>query len=138
MGVEMIIKILLTTLSLVFFSAAIASGTTTRAPSTNTEPLMVFQVIQNQLIIDKTMIESATILSPVNTTDSYGLHLKLNDTGAKALGRISEENIGKKMNMILNGTVISSPTIQSKLGAEFQMYGLSKKQAKQFIKILKL
>ena len=134
----MMIKILLTTLSFVFFSAAIASGTTTRAPSTNTEPLMVLQVIQNQLIIDKTMIESARILSPVTTADSYGLHLKLNDTGAKALGRLSEENIGKKMNMVINGIVISSPTIQSKLGAEFQMYGLTQKQARQFIKTLKL
>lgn len=31
----------------------------------------------------------------------------------------------KTINIILNGVLISSPTMQSKLGAEFQMTGLT-------------
>lgn len=128
------VKTILATLAITLYSTAIASGTTTATPGMNTEPLMVFQIIQNQLVIDSSMIESATIISPTNSSDSYGLQLKLKNTAANELERISGENIGKQMNMVLNGVVISSPTIQSKLGAEFQMSGLTKEQAERFIK----
>ncbi len=132
------VKTILATIAILFFSTAIASGTTTAAPAMNTEPLMVFQVIQNQLVIDSSMVETATIISPTNSSDPYGLQLKLKNTAANELARISGENIGKRMNMVLDGVVISSPTIQSKLEAEFQMSGLTKKQAEQFIKSLAL
>lgn len=132
------VKSILATLVITFFSTAIASGTTTATPNMSTEPLMVFQVIQNQLVIDSSMIESATIISPANSSDPYGLQLNLTNTAATELARISGENIGKRMNMVLDGVVISSPTIQSKLGAEIQMSGLTKEQAEQFIKSLAL
>lgn len=133
------IKTILTTLAMTFYSTAIASGTTTAAPGTDTEPLMVFQVIQSQLVIDSSMVESATIISPPNSSKLYGLQLKLKNTAASELERISGENIGKRMNIVLNGAVISSPTIQSKLGLEsLQIFGLTKEQAEQFIKSIGL
>lgn len=132
------VKTILATLAITLYSTGIASGTTTTAPNMNAEPLMVFQVIQNQLVVDSAMIESATIISPTNSSDPYGLQIKLKNTAANELERISGENIGKRMNMVLGGVVISSPTIQSKLDAEFQMSGLTKKQAEQFIKSLAL
>lgn len=132
------VKTIFATLAITLYSNAIASGATTAAPGMNTEPLIVFQVIQNQLVVDSSMIESATIISPTNSSDSYGLQIKLKNTAANELARISDENIGKRMNMVLDGVVISSPTIQSKIDAEFQMTGLTKKQAEQFIKSLAL
>ncbi len=132
------VKTIIATLAITLYSTAIASGTTTAAPGMNTEPLMVFQVIQNQLVIDSSMIESAKIISPTNSSDQYGLQLKLKNTAANEFARMSGENIGKRMNMVLDGVVISSPTIQTKLGAEFLMSGLTKKQAEQFIKSLAL
>ena len=48
-------------LGLFVFSVAIATGTTTTAPNTNTEHLMVFQIIQKQMIFDSSTVESATI-----------------------------------------------------------------------------
>ena len=131
---NIVIKTILATLAIAIYSIAIASGTTTAASSMNTVPLMVFQVIQNQLVIDSSMIESSTIIPPTNSLDPYGLQLKLKKTAANELERISDENIGKQMNMVLEGVVISSPRIQSKLGAEFQMSGLTKEQAERFIK----
>lgn len=132
------VKTILATLAITCFSTAIASGATTTAPSMNAEPMMVFQVIQNQLVIDNSMIESATIISPINSSDPYGLQIKLKNTAANELARISGENIGKQMNIVLEGAVISSPTIRSKLGAEFQMSGFTKEQAEKFIKNLAL
>ncbi len=132
------IKIFLATFWLVFFSGAFASGTTTHDSSVNSEPLMVFQIIQNQLVIDRSMIESATLIPPSSPTDSYGLRIKLTPTVADQIERLSEENVGKQLMMILNGVVISSPTIQSKLGAEFQITGLTQQQSKQFVNSLSL
>jgi len=133
-----LIKVFLATFGLVFFSGAFAGDTMPQDSSANSEPLMVFQVIQNQLVIDRSMIESATLISPAGPTDSYGLQIKLTPSAAHQMERLSEENVGKQLMMILNGVVISSPTIQSKLGAEFQMTGLTQVQAEQFVKSLAL
>lgn len=126
-------KFLFSTLCFVFFSTVSASGTTTKANAVTSEPLMVFQVIQSQLILNASMIEAVTVIEPANSTDSYGLQIKLNGSAAAELKRISRENIGKKMNLVLGEVVVSSPTIQSSLGAEFRMYGLTKEQAQQFL-----
>ena len=123
-------------LGLFVFSVAIATGTTTTAPNTNTEHLMVFQIIQKQMIFDSSTVESATIVSPENTTELYGLQLKLKTSAANHLGELTGENIDKRANIILDNMVLSSPVIRSKLGAEFIITGLTKDQAEQFIKSL--
>ncbi|WP_419418430.1 SecDF P1 head subdomain-containing protein [Legionella sp. D16C41] len=132
------IKTILAALAITIYSTAIASQTTTAASSMKAESQMVFQVVQSQLVIDSSMVESAKIISPEKPSDSYGLQLKLKSTAANELTRISNENIGKHMNLILGNIVISSPIIQSELGAEFQITGLTKEQAEQFIKSLSL
>ena len=93
-------------------STVIASEMTTATTDMNTKSLIVFQLIQNQLVIDSSMIESASILYPKNSSDHYGIELKLKNTAANELERISGENIGKQMNMVSDGVVVSSPTIQ--------------------------
>ena len=128
------LKTIMASLAITLCSTAIASGMTTATTDMNTQSLIVFQVIQNQLVIDSSMIESASIVYPTNSSDLYGIELKLKNTAANELERISGENIGKQMNMVSDGVVVSSPTIQGKLGAEFQMYGLTKEQAERFIK----
>ena len=74
------VKNILITLTLAFFSAAVASETTTTAPRVNAGPLMMIQIIQTKLILDSSMIASATIIDPTEPTDWYGLQLKLKNT----------------------------------------------------------
>jgi len=120
-----------------FILVLISSGTTTTTPKKN-DSILMFQVIQRQVVVDRSMIESAKILSPVRSSDSYGLQIKLKNTAANELARITSENIGKQMNIVLNDVVISSPTIQGRLVAEFQLFDLTREQAEQFIKGLAL
>jgi preprotein translocase subunit SecD len=95
----------------------------------NATPPVVFQVIENQLILDSESIESATV-------EPGGLFLKLKPKAAHDFHQLTQKNIGKRMNLVINGVLISSPMIQSALGGEFLITGISHEQALQFIRNL--
>jgi preprotein translocase subunit SecD len=128
------LKVLFGTFGIMSFSPVIASGTTTSAPDIKEGVRITFQVIQDQLAIDIPSVESATIVTPESASDSYGLQIKLKKSAADELTRISNQNIGKRMNIVFGDVVVSSPTIQSSLGAEFLVSGLTKEQAQNFVK----
>ncbi|AOW51882.1 TPA: SecDF P1 head subdomain-containing protein [Legionella pneumophila] len=94
---------------------------------------LVFQVIQNQIVLDSSTVESATIVLPETPTDSYGVRIKLKTIAATKFGQMTENGIGKQGSFILNGIVISNPIIRSRIGDEFIVKGFTKKQANQFI-----
>jgi hypothetical protein len=120
-------RILVMTFGVTFFPLVIAM-------EVNTDHSMVFQVIQDQMVFDNSTVESATIAVPKSAADSYGIHLKLNTIAAKKFSDLTQKNIGKQANIMLNEKVVSSTTIQSKLGGEFFVTGLTQEQANQFIK----
>jgi preprotein translocase subunit SecD len=121
------------------FSPAMALGTTTTSINPNPEPpLMIFQVIQNQLVFDSSAIENAIIVPPETSSDSYGLKLKLSTSATNEFSKLTENSIEKRGNFILNGVLISSPVIRSKIGSEFFLSGLTKEQSDLFIKSLKV
>ena len=101
---------------------------------------VTFQIIQSELIFDRSTIESATISSPENNKYiySYGVNLKLKNKAANELSTITQSNIGKKANIMINGVVISSATIQGGMGQDVSITGLTEEQAQQFIKNLAL
>jgi preprotein translocase subunit SecD len=105
------------------------SITTAMAHNTDHKTSIVFQVIQNQMVFDSSTVESATVVPVDNKSDQYGLQLKLKNGAATKLEALTSKNIGKRVNFILDGVVISSPIVQSRLGAEFLMTGLTKVQA---------
>jgi preprotein translocase subunit SecD len=89
-------------------------------------PPVVFQVIENQLSLDSASIESATV-------ERGGLSLKLKPKAAHDFQQLTQKNIGRRMNVVINGLLISSPMIQSALGGEFLLTGISHEQALQFV-----
>ncbi len=107
------------------------------ASGSNTDSV-VFQIIQSQIVFDNSTVESATISVPKNTADRYGVNIKLKTAAANKLSDLTQKNIGKQANIMLNGKMISSATIQGQLGAEFLVDVLTKQQADQFIKSLGL
>lgn len=131
MQMSALFRILVMTFGVIFSPLVIALGV-------NTDHSMVFQVIQRQMVFDNSTIESATIIFPKSAADSYGIHLKLNTIAANKFSDLTQENIGKQANILLNGKMVSSTTIQSKLGGEFLVTGLTKEQVNQFIKSLGL
>ncbi|HAT9326714.1 TPA: preprotein translocase subunit SecD, partial [Legionella pneumophila] len=114
-------------------SAMASSPTTTDIDASKDISSLVFQVIQNQMVLDSSTVESATIVLPETPTDGYGVRIKLKTIAATKFGQMTENGIGKQGSFILNGIVISNPIIRSRIGDEFIVTGFTKKQANHFI-----
>ncbi|AMP89864.1 SecDF P1 head subdomain-containing protein [Legionella pneumophila] len=128
------IKVIAALVGVFFLTSSKASGlTTTDGGVSQDVPSLVFQVIQNQMVLDRSTVESASIVLPENSADSYGVHIKLKTIAATKFGQMTENGTGKQGSFILNGIVISNPIIRSRIGDEFIVTGFTKKQANQFI-----
>lgn len=135
-----LLKTVIIILSLPFSSVCMAEGTTTPSGREHAHPAVTFQIIQNQLDLNNDAIESASINYPNTTTDAYtyGVWLKLSPSATEQLHKLTQENIDQQINIILNGNLISSPTIQSAIGNQMLITGLTEQQAIQFIQRLNI
>lgn len=93
---------------------------------------ITFQVIQAQVSFNNASFEKATVLEQNDKT--YAIQLKLTTAAADELAHLSSEGIGKTLNIIVNGKIISSATIQSPLGDNFLVTGFTKKEAEKIAK----
>ncbi len=118
--------------SLFAFSASFASNETgvTDVRHHTKEPLVQFQIIENQVLLNPVDITSASI-EPFNY-----IHITLTPDAANRLELLTQNSIEKQMNIIINGELISSPIIRSGvLGPDMLIAGLTEKQAKSFIEM---
>lgn len=130
-------QFILAILALISFSGANASGTTSfSAENTKAKSSILFQIIQIQVAFDNSTIESAELI-PSKDSNEYGIQLKLTKSASEQFASIIEKNIGKRLNIVLNDRIISSPTIRSGLGKEFLVGGLTKEEAEKFLRDLK-
>lgn len=131
-------QFILAILALISFSGANASGTTSFSAAENTKAKssILFQIIQIQVAFDNSTIESAELI-PSKDSNEYGIQLKLTKSASEQFASIIEKNIGKRLNIVLNDRIISSPTIRSGLGKEFLVGGLTKEEAEKFLRDLK-
>ncbi|HHT9772119.1 SecDF P1 head subdomain-containing protein [Legionella pneumophila] len=128
------IKVIAALVGVFFLPLAMASSpTTTDIDASKDISSLVFQVIQSQMVLDRSTVESATIVLPETPTDSYGVRIKLKTIAATKFGQMTANSIGKQGSFILNGMVISNPIIRSRIGDEFIVTGFNKKQVNQFI-----
>lgn len=75
---------------------------------------LIFQVIQDQFVIDNKTIKSASI---IETEDGYrGLHVELTPEAAKVLTELTTAGVGRQANVIFNKVVVSISRIQTPLG----------------------
>lgn len=104
---------------------------------------VVFQVIQDQINLDKSMIKSASIVK--NSDGSYGgLKIELTSDAAKELTRITSSGVGKMANLVINGKLVTSAKLVSPLQNPFLIYdnsknnvnALTEKNAQEFINSL--
>ncbi|HAT3856424.1 TPA: preprotein translocase subunit SecD [Legionella pneumophila] len=131
---NIMIKVIAALVGVFFLPSAMASSpTTTDIDASKDISSLVFQVIQNQMVLDSSTVESAAIVLPETPTDGYGVRIKLKTIAATKFGQMTENGIGKQGSFILNGIVISNPIIRSRIGDEFIVTGFTKKQANHFI-----
>jgi SecD/SecF fusion protein len=56
-------------------------------------------------------------------TGGYMIHVKLNSADGDKMLKITKENLGQPLAIVVDGEVISAPTIQGNFGADFQITG---------------
>ena len=78
-------------------------------------------VVEKRVMVSGEMLDSATASFDQNNRPSVSF--TLNATGAKRFGRVTGSNIGRPFAIVLDGKVVSAPTIQSQIFGSGQITG---------------
>ena len=95
-----------------------------------------FYLVRREAVITGRDLKTARV--GVDPNNQPNIHFSLNPTGAEKFGRETGRNIGRRLAIILDGSVYSAPVINSRIGAEGQIEGrFSAQEADELAKILK-
>src|SRR5580658_6413004 len=86
---------------------------------------LVFQVIQDQFVLDNSTIKSATIIEGEDGIYK-GLNIQLKPKVASVFSDMTKAGIGRKLILVYNNVVITTTVVQSPLGDNFLISGISK------------
>ena len=78
-------------------------------------------VVEKRVMVSGEMLDGATASFDQNNRPSVSF--TLNATGAKKFGRVTGANIGRPFAIVLDGKVVSAPTIQSQIFGSGQITG---------------
>lgn len=85
---------------------------------TRLEPLYV----QKTVLLDQTAVESAKVAT--NALGAPQIEITLTDAGRKRFAKITRQNIGKRLAIVIDGRVCTAPVIQSEItGGKGQITG---------------
>jgi preprotein translocase subunit SecD len=125
--------------SLIFFSVSSfsqeANKVTKVSAYKDTGARIYFEIIQDQIIFDKTTVKHAKLIENENG-EFQDLEIELTAAAAEKLTHLTAGNIGKRAHLIFNNELINTATIQSPLGAKMTIVGFTKQQAQSFINSL--
>jgi len=95
------------------------------APSAKADPMTVVQpgadakaaktlYVQKKVLLDQTDLKSASVITnqPVGKPR---IQITFTDAGAKQLAKVTHQNIGKRLAIIIDGQLYSAPTIKSEI-----------------------
>ena len=80
-----------------------------------------FYVVEKRVMVSGELLETAQASFDQNNRPSVSF--TLNATGAKRFGRVTGANVGRPFAIILDGKVVSAPTIQSQIFGSGQITG---------------
>ena len=114
-------------------SAATAAGVgTVSMRSKSGDPF----VVEDQALMTGDAVADARV--DIDQTGQVRVLLKLSPSGAQTFARITSENIGRQLAIILNGVVNSAPTIQSAItGGNAEITGFDMQEARELKIVLK-
>lgn len=104
--------------------------------STSTNNSLIFQVVQDQLILDKSTIKNASLVEEKDGSFG-GLEIEINPFASKKFERMTTHAIGKEANIVLNNKIISTAILKSPLANKFLIKNITNDDAKAFIGSLK-
>lgn len=78
-------------------------------------------VVEKRVMVSGEMLENAT--ASFDQNNQPAVSFQLNSAGAKRFGRVTGSNIGRPFAIILDGKVVSAPTIQSQIFGSGQITG---------------
>jgi preprotein translocase subunit SecD len=93
---------------------------------------LIFQVVQDQFVLDHTTIKMAAIIEHEGGVYK-GLNIQLKPEAAIIFSEMTKEGTGKHLNLLINNILISSPVMQSAIGGNFLITGISKADAQAFL-----
>jgi preprotein translocase subunit SecD len=97
---------------------------------------LMLSIVQNQFIINKNNVQSASIIKDHNGRYK-GLQLEIKPEFVDAFVKMTQEGVGKTMNIIFNNRVISASVIQSPLSSNILLAGITQEDAQLFIDVLR-
>lgn len=97
---------------------------------------LTLSIVQNQFIINKSNVQSASIIKDHNG-QYKGLQLEIKPEFVDAFVNMTKAGVGKTMNIIFNNRIISASVIQSPLSSNILLAGITKEDAQLFIDVLR-
>lgn len=99
------------------------------------EPVFKIQVVQEEFALSNLNVKAAKLIN--NPDGTYvGLEIELKKFAVNELASITENNVGKNMNLILSNRILSTPMIRTPLKEKFIIASISKADALSFIALL--
>ncbi len=104
------------------------------APSAKADPMTVVQpgadakaaetlYVQKKVLLDQTDLKSASVITN-QPAGKPRLQITFTDAGAKQLAKVTHQNIGKRLAIIIDGRLYSAPTIKSEIrGGQAEITG---------------
>jgi preprotein translocase subunit SecD len=126
------LKILVLTTSLALFPIiGFSKNTTDSSPN-----FSVLQVVQDQLILDKTTVKSASLIEKKDGIFG-GLQIEINPAASNNFIHLTKTGMGKTMNLVLNNKIIFSAKIRSTLQTQFMITGITREEAQSIMSSLR-
>jgi RNA polymerase sigma factor (sigma-70 family) len=104
------------------------------APSAKADPMTVVQpgadaktaqtlYVQKKVLLDQTDLKSASVITNQPAGKPW-IQITFTDAGAKRFAKVTRQNIGKRLAIIIDGRLYSAPTIRSEIsGGQAQVTG---------------
>lgn len=96
---------------------------------------LTLQVIQDQFVLDHSNVKSATLIKKPDGSFG-GLMIELKTFAVPPLQQLTNDGIGRKMNLVINNRILSTPNIQIPLGKKFVIASITQGEAQAFISLL--
>lgn len=93
-----------------------------------------FQIIQSQVVLDHSNILKAKLIN--NKNGSVAIIIELKPAYGHTMRQLTNENIGKSVNLVYNKRVISTSLIQTPLGGRLLLTGFTRNEAQLFLRTL--
>lgn len=108
---------------------------TSTPSSTPSNHALTFQVIQDQFVLDNSTVKSASIIE-ADGGIYKGLNIQLKPEASSTFTDMTKAGLGRKINLVYNNVVVTATAIQTPLGDNFLISGISRQDAQAFLNVL--